>query len=209
MLTLHYVRHGETIWHAENRYAGVRDIPLTDHGREQATGLARWAAEAGVERVLSSSLRRAVDTALPSAEALGVELETDPRFREVAFGEAEGLTQEETARLMPEARAAYEQTPATSPFPGAEVGTAAAARALEGVWELVRSSPDGRVLVVAHSAVGRLLLSALLGIPLNDYRRVFPWLASAAVTTLHLPVRADSAADLVGTGRLLELNRPT
>jgi broad specificity phosphatase PhoE len=127
----------------------------------------------------------------------------------VAFGEAEGLTQEETASRMPEARAAYERTPATSPFPGGEVGTAAAARALDAVWDLTKASPDGTVLVVGHSAVGRLLFTSLLGIPLNEYRRVFPWLAGAAITTLRVPSGVASAPDLVGTAQLLELNRPT
>jgi probable phosphoglycerate mutase len=209
MLTLHYARHGETIWYAENRYAGISDIPLTDAGRRQSTMLADWAAGARIDRVIASDLQRAIDTARPSAHALGVPLETDFRFREVAFGAAEGLTQEETALQMPQARAAYERTPATSPFPGGEVGTAAAARALDAVWDLTVASPDGTVLVVGHSAVGRLLFTSLLGIPLNEYRRVFPWLAGAAITTLRVPGGVASASDLVGTAQLLELNRPT
>lgn len=209
MLTLHYARHGETIWYAENRYAGVSDIPLTDAGRAHANSLAKWATRSHIDRVLSSDLQRAADTARPSAAALGLDLRTDARFREVAFGEAEGLTQEETAIRMPEARAAYEQTPATSPFPGGEVGTAAASRALDAVWDLTRSFPDGTVLVVGHSAVGRLLFTALIGIPLNEYRRVFPWLAGTAITTLKVPSDAASPEELVGTAQLIELNRPT
>jgi broad specificity phosphatase PhoE len=208
MLTLHYARHGETIWHAGNRYAGHTDIPLTERGLDQAKALAGWAAAAGLDRVVASDLRRAADTARPSAEALGLEVQPDARFREIAYGQAEGLTQEETERRFPEARAAYERAPATSPFPGAELGTAAAARALEAVWDLTRTSGDRRVLVVAHSGVGRLLFSALLGIPLNDYRRVFPWLENSAVSTLRLPVSAGTPDELIGTGQLLELNRP-
>jgi broad specificity phosphatase PhoE len=208
MLTLHYARHGETIWHAGNRYAGHTDIPLTERGREQAKGLAAWAADAALDRVVASDLQRAAETARPSAAALGLEVALDPRFREIAYGQAEGLTQEETAERFPEARAAYDRAPATSPLPGAEVGTAAAARALEAVWDLTRTTADGRVLVVAHSGVGRLLFSALLGIPLNDYRRVFPWLENSAVTTLRLPVQGTTPDELIGTAQLLELNRP-
>jgi probable phosphoglycerate mutase len=208
MLTLHYARHGETIWHAGNRYAGHTDIPLTDRGVDQATALAAWVMGTGTDRVVASDLRRAADTARPSAAALGVKLELDPRFREIAYGQAEGLTQEETEQRFPEARAAYDRTPATSPLPGAEVGTAAAERAMTAVWDLTRTTPDGRVLVVAHSGVGRLLFSGLLGIPLNHYRRVFPWLENSAITTLRLPAAAATPAELVGTGQLLEFNRP-
>jgi probable phosphoglycerate mutase len=208
MLTLSYARHGETIWYAENRYAGTSDIPLTERGRQQANRLAAWAAEAGFDRVVASNLSRAVDTAQPAEAALGLRLEVDARFREVAFGVAEGMTQEETERAMPEARAAYVRTPATSPFPGGEVGSAAATRATEAVWELAQAFPEGRVLIVAHSAVGRLLFSALLGIPLNEYRRVFPWLAGTAITTLRVPSATATPADLSGTAQLLEFNRP-
>ena len=208
MLTLHYARHGETIWHAGNRYAGHTDIALTERGVEQAKALAAWATDAGLARVVASDLQRASETARPSAAARGLELELDPRFREIAFGQAEGMTQEETAQRFPEARAAYERAPATSPLPGGEVGTAAATRAMEAVWDLTRTTADGRVLVVAHSGVGRLLFTALLGIPLNEYRRVFPWLENSAVTTLHLPKQAASPDGLTGTGQLLELNRP-
>jgi broad specificity phosphatase PhoE len=208
MLTLSYARHGETIWYAENRYAGTSDIPLTDRGRQQSDQLAAWAAGTGFDRVVASDLSRAVDTARPAATALGVRLETDPRLREVGFGVAEGRTQEETERELPEARAAYVRTPATSPFPGGEAGTVAAARALEAVWELARTSPVGRVLIVAHSAVGRLLFTSLLGLPLNEYRRVFPWLAGTAITSLRVPSDATTPAELTGTGQLLEFNRP-
>jgi broad specificity phosphatase PhoE len=207
-LTLHYARPGETIWAAENRYAGASDIPLTAAGVEQATALASWARQSDVQRVVSSDLQRAMDSARPSADALGVPLETEARLREVRFGKAEGLTQEETERLLPEARAAYVRAPATSPFPDAEPGTEAAARALEAVWDITRQSPAGRVLVVAHSALGRLLFTSLLGLPLNEYRRVFPWLASAALTTLRLPADTAAPAELVGRGQLMEFNRP-
>jgi broad specificity phosphatase PhoE len=208
MLTLSYARHGETIWYSENRYAGISDIPLTERGTQQADELAAWAARTGFDRVVSSNLSRAIDTARPSAAALRRELETDARFREVGFGMAEGLTQEETELKFPEARAAYVRTPATAPFPGGEMGTTVAARALEAVWDLARSTPDARVLVVAHSAVGRLLFSSLLGLPLNEYRRAFPWLEGTAITTFRVPADTGSPAELTGTGALLEFNRP-
>ena len=208
MLTLSYARHGETIWYAENRYAGTSDIPLTERGTQQAAKLAAWAAIAGFDRVVSSDLSRAIDTAKPSAAALGLQLETDARFREVGFGMAEGLTQEETELTFPEERAAYVRTPATAPFPGGEMGTTVAARALDAVWDLTSSSTESRVLVVAHSAVGRLLFGSLLGLPLNEYRRAFPWLEGTAITTFRVPTDTASPAELTGTGQLLEFNRP-
>lgn len=48
------VRHGETEWHAENRYAGVTDVALTPKGVAQGAGLGSWAARSGVDAVACS-----------------------------------------------------------------------------------------------------------------------------------------------------------
>ena len=66
MTRLVLVRHGETIWHAENRYAGSSDIPLSPRGLEQAEQLAKWASRADLAAIWISPLRRARETAGPS-----------------------------------------------------------------------------------------------------------------------------------------------
>ncbi len=206
MTVVHFVRHGETVWHAENRYAGVSDIPLTDRGRGQADALARWAASAELTRVLSSDLSRAVETARLSANAVGVPLEVDPRLREVDFGSAEGLTSSDMERDFPAERAAFERAPASAPLPGGEAGRAAVDRAGAVLVELAASGSTA--LVVAHTTLGRLLLCHLLGLPLDSYRRVFPRVGNGTVTTFELPADAASVADLRGAAALLRFNAP-
>ena len=49
MTELLLVRHAETIWHRENRYAGRTDVALTNFGHEQADRLGRWAATAAID----------------------------------------------------------------------------------------------------------------------------------------------------------------
>ncbi|MGH3434223.1 MAG: histidine phosphatase family protein [Thermocrispum sp.] len=78
------VRHGETVWHADNRYAGASDVPLTDQGHAQARLLTEWAKTAGLSACYSSTLSRAKDTARPVAEALGLPVRDDARLREPA-----------------------------------------------------------------------------------------------------------------------------
>lgn len=206
MTVVHFVRHGETVWHAENRYAGVSDIPLTDRGRAQAETLAVWAGGAGVDRVLASDASRAIDTARVSADAVGVPLEIDPRLREVDFGRGEGLTASDMEREFPSARAAFLSRPASSPLPGGEAGSAAVERAGSVLVELTAS--DATALVVAHTTLGRLLLCHLLGLPLDAYRRVFPSVGNGTVTTFELPADAASVADLAGRAALLRFNAP-
>ena len=74
MTTLYLARHGETEWHAEHRYAGVSDVPLTARGLEQAAALAEWASTAGLAAIVASPLSRARRSAEPAAQAAGLQL---------------------------------------------------------------------------------------------------------------------------------------
>jgi len=180
------VRHGETVWHAENRYAGRTDVPLTDRGREQAAALAAWAATAGLTAVRSSPLSRARLTAAPAAAACGLAAGTDERLSELDFGQGEGLTREEMRRRFPERLAAFLTDPVEHHLPDGEDPRLAAERAADCLAELAREQPRGRILVVAHSTLLRVLLCRLLGIPLADYRRVFPLLHNGALTEIRI-----------------------
>ncbi|KZE93473.1 Phosphoserine phosphatase 1 [Agromyces sp. NDB4Y10] len=184
MSTLLLVRHGETVWHAEHRYAGSSDVELTDHGRAQADELAEWAARARLSAVVASPLQRARLTAAPSAAATGLDVRIDPRLVEIDFGAGEGLTPGELDERMPAEWAAFERHPARQPMPAGESGVEGVARALPALLELVDEFPHGRVLVVTHATLMRLVLCELLGIDPDRYRELFPVVGNCAPTIL-------------------------
>ncbi|MFJ9146670.1 histidine phosphatase family protein [Streptomyces sp. NPDC102270] len=198
--TLLLARHGQTIWHAENRYAGVSDIGLTDKGRAQSEALGRWAAVHRPDAIWTSPLSRAIATADPACRALGVTPHREPGLRECDFGVLEGRTLAEFAAEVPDAAEAYRADPVAYPFPGAEDPTAAAARGTQALRRIAAAHPGERVLVVAHNTLLRLVLCTLLSIPLGQYRRVFPRLRNAAITELRLGEDGSAA--------LLSLNVP-
>lgn len=204
MTRIHFVRHGETVWHHDNRYAGSSDIALTDLGISQAELLARWVATQRIHRVVSSDLVRAHQTASFAAAALGVSVDIDPRLREVHFGEGEGLTSSEMLAKFPDERARFVASPASNPLPGGESGQHAVDRAGQVLIELASSSET--TLVVAHTTLGRLLLCHILGLPLDSYRRVFPAVSNGTVTTFDVPQGAASVADLAGSAALIRFN---
>jgi broad specificity phosphatase PhoE len=203
--TIHIVRHGETIWHKDNRYAGRTDVALTETGATQGVELVPWATTAGVDRVISSDLLRAIATAQPIADALTLPLVVDPRLREVDFGEGEGLTVAEMVRRFPAERAAFDIAPASNPLPGGESGVSAVERALPAVAEAMAPDNVNTVLLVIHSTLGRLLLCEFLGIDKDNYRRIFPTFINGAVTTVRFP-SFTTAEELRGRGALLQLN---
>lgn len=197
------VRHAQTIWHAENRYAGVSDVPLDDTGRAQAAALARWVRTHPHDVVVCSPVSRARETAAPLAAELGVEVEVAPALRELDFGKAEGRTLAEMRADDPAAADAFVADPVRHPFPGAESPAAATERVLGGLRAVAERHRGRSVLVVAHSTALRLALCAWLGIPISRYRDVLPRLDNAAATRLRVP------ADPSRPPALLALNVPT
>ncbi|GAA4991986.1 putative phosphoglycerate mutase [Nonomuraea thailandensis] len=186
MTDLVLVRHGETVWHAENRYAGITDVELTPRGLDQAARLAGWAAGAGLDAVWASPLSRARITAETAAAKAGATVQLDERLRELDFGQGDGLTSAEMQARFPEARAAFEADPAAHPLPGGEDPHRAADRFVAALRDIAAAHPGGRVLVVAHTTAIRLALCRLIGVPLGEYRRLFPRLDNCALTELRL-----------------------
>jgi broad specificity phosphatase PhoE len=174
-------RHGQTEWHRDNRYVSRTDIGLTDTGREQARYLARRVEQEGVELVLCSPLTRALETAKPAAAALGLELETDERLRELDFGKWEGKTLPELREEDPDAVHLFLEN-AEYGFPGGEPLSEGAERVLAVFADLGRSHAGRTVLVVAHNTLLRLALCRILGVPLGRYRRVMPRVVNGAVS---------------------------
>ena len=180
-------RHGETVWHAENRYAGgSSDIDLTERGLAQAGALATWAASRSFDALVVSPVRRAQETAAPVGLALGLEPEVVEDLREVDFGVAEGRTMDEMLALDADMVHSFRRDPVAHPFPESESPEQAALRAGGCLREIARRHPGGRVLVVAHNTLLRLALCQLLDLPVARYRQVFPRLETGAVTEVAL-----------------------
>ncbi len=192
MSRLVLVRHGESAWHAENRYAGRSDIGLTANGLAQAEQLARWAATAELTAIWSSPLGRAQGTADAVARRIGLPVRIDPRLVELDFGEGEGLTTAEMRSAFPEERAAFERDPVAHPLPRGESPQAAVERGVAALRDIAAANPQRRSLVVAHSTLLRLVLCDLLGIALSNYRSTFPEFPNGTLTELDLTPRRAS-----------------
>jgi len=208
MTDLVLVRHGETIWHAENRYCGASDVALTPRGHQQAELIANWAATAGLAAVWTSPLSRTRETAAPAARVAGLTPHIDARLREIDFGQGEGRTAAEMERLFPAAWAAFRADPVANYLPDGEDPRAAAQRAIACFVDIAHTYPDGRVLVVAHSTLIRLAICQLIGVPLTRYRRLFPFISNGALTEIRLDGGPLATEDGELTASLMRFNAP-
>jgi broad specificity phosphatase PhoE len=197
VLTVLLTRHGHTDRSEPEQYLGQRlPATLTVRGRRDARALARRLATVPIERIVTSPLGRAVETAKILSTGRDVRVEADERLTELDYGAWEGHTLDEIERLFPGEYEQYERDPATYHVGGGESGYEVVARLAPLFDELVgwagqaKAGGERTALVVGHSSVNRIALAMLLGVELNDYRRRFDqdW---ANLTVLRWPDRAS------------------
>ena len=99
---VYLLRHGRTASNASGTWQGQADVPLDDVGRHEATLAGQALRDLAPARVVSSDLVRAAETARALGAVVGLEPELDPRLREVAAGQWEGLTRTEIEERWPE-----------------------------------------------------------------------------------------------------------
>ncbi len=147
---LYLVRHGETDWNAERRIQGSTDIPLNDTGRAQARAAAELLARRSFDAVVASPLSRAFETGSLIAERLGLPTPTaHPGLAERAYGDAEGLTDDEVLAQYPH-----------DAIPGRESRSALLARVTETLGEIAVRFDGGVIVVATHGAVIRSVVNA-------------------------------------------------
>lgn len=167
---VYLIRHAETEVTEEDRFAGVRDLPLSARGREHASGLATRLRGFQVDAVYSSPLQRAMETARIVAEPHSVPVTAVGDLRELDHGHWEGLTRAEVEKQFPQEYAAYERDPLDFKPEGGEPARAVVGRAVPALSELVLAHPNQTIGVVSHKTTNRLLIAYFIGIDLRRYR---------------------------------------
>ena len=152
---LYLARHGKC--QLAGVLLGQYDASLSAEGRGQAQALADRLVHSRIERVVSSGLQRAVQTAEAIAERLGIELEQDARLNEISYGSWDGLSWEEINRGDPlTARRKLDDWWSVTPA-GGEAQADFYERVLRA-WEAIRDHPARATVVVAHCAVNAVLI---------------------------------------------------
>ena len=141
------VRHGETEWSVSGQHTGSTDIPLTERGRDDARRLGERLAPYEFERVLSSPMSRALETARLAGMPEPIELRDE--LREWEYGEYEGRTTKEIRAQRPDWLLWRDGAP------GGEQAAEVGRRVDRVIAELRRAEAD--VAVFAHGHVLRVL----------------------------------------------------
>ncbi len=162
------LRHGESEGNRDGILQGQSDMALTQLGLEQANLLAaRWQATGrSFDLIISSPLRRALQTAGCIGAALGIPIEIDPLWKERGFGQIEGKTLAEIEMIQPPVNFYQVYTPVGG---DGESQMDVYLRACQGLQNVLRR-PDGHYLIVSHGAILNMALYAILGLsPQTNY----------------------------------------
>lgn len=170
---LYFVRHGETDWNCEPaRCQGWADVPLNEAGRRQAHEQGSRLRGAGIQTIVSSHLRRAVETAELIRSELGGELplRLDERLAETRRGRWEDRAFADIMAEEPEEWRYYREQPQEFCFPAGESLVEQQRRVLEAVRDV---AAHGRTaLVVTHGGSIRLLHAFLDGAGVEGFHEM-------------------------------------
>ncbi|HKS43773.1 MAG TPA: bifunctional RNase H/acid phosphatase [Amycolatopsis sp.] len=185
------LRHGQTEMSVDGRYSGRGDVPLTEHGRQQAAAVAkRLAGLAGVvldgvaAPIISSPLTRTRQTAQAVADAIGGRVETHQGLLETNFGEWEGLTFAEAARRDPGPHAEWLRDTSVPP-PGGESFDSVYRRLGKVRDELVEGHGGRTIVVVSHVTPIKSLLRMGLDAGASLFFRLHLDLASLSIVEFY------------------------
>lgn len=161
-MELYIVRHGKTEWNKEKRLQGSADVKLNEDGRE----LARLSGEAlkdiHFDRIYSSPLSRAYETACLFRGEHQIEIIKDDRLRELCFGDYEGKS---TSELLEDEscsfRYFFSEPQLYKPTANGETLEHLCERAADFMEHeiLPLQNTCERVMIVAHGAINKALMT--------------------------------------------------
>ena len=187
MTELILVRHGETEWNAERRIQGHLDIPLNSTGLVQAEAVGNRIGDVDIDVLVSSDLRRAMQTVAPISARRELPVVSEARLRERNLGVLQGKTVEEAQQLVPEAFKVFRSRAEDTALAEGESLSAFAGRAIEALTALTQQHRGKRIVAVTHGGVLDIAYRHATGMPLAA-PRTFP-IHNASVNTF----RADGA----------------
>jgi probable phosphoglycerate mutase len=157
-LHLYLIRHGETGWSLSHQHTGRSDIPLTNHGEEEARQLGKHLASTTFARVFSSPSRRARRTC--DLVGLGQAAEIEPALMEWDYGDYEGKSTVDIRKGNPTWRIFRDGCP-DGESPGHISDRADAL--ITSLRKL-----DGKIALFSHGQFGCVLATRWIGLPVSD-----------------------------------------
>jgi alpha-ribazole phosphatase len=149
MKTILLMRHGKTVA-KPGAFCGSTDVELSDVGRQQSITCMELILENKAELVITTGMKR-TDYVGILARSKHVKHIVNRDFREINFGEWEGLAWPEIEQRYTELAERWIRRPGAMTFPGGESIQEFDER-IERAWQRTLKRPEGVIAIVGHSA---------------------------------------------------------
>lgn len=204
---LFFIRHGQSDGNAEGRFGGHSPTPLSGLGRKQAEHTARALEKERIDFIYSSDLLRAVQTASPLAERLGVEVNKTSAFRERNVGVLEGLTFEESKQRYPKDYYALVNRDINHVITGGESYRQLLRRGTRAIREILSAHRGRNVAIFSHTGAICYLTLHMIGAITRQTVQT-PWLVTSNCGINRFEIRGRRNTRLVtlnDTRHLIEM----
>ena len=172
MKKIYLVRHGESKWNKLKKIQGQQNIPLTEKGIEQAKLVGKRLVDEGIEKIYSSDLKRAYDTAKIVGDMLKIDVIPTKGLREINFGIWEGLTADILKSKFNKEQELWLKEPEKLKIEGAESISELQARAMQEINTIISDNNVNNILIVSHSATLKTIILGLLGINICHFKNL-------------------------------------
>ena len=170
-MDVYLVRHGTNDYLAKDLLAGrLPNVHLNDEGRAEAERLSTTLASAGIQRMFSSPLERAVQTAEPTAKRLNLQIEIAPEILEINFGDWTGKAIRDLDRDP--AWKNFNLYRSGTRIPNGETMLEAQTRMIAFLDKLHRENANQTVALFTHGDPIKAVFAYYLGIPLDLFTRI-------------------------------------
>lgn len=184
-MKLYITRHGETEWNKAGKMQGWMNSNLTGKGVENAKRLGESLKDIEFDRIYSSPLGRALDTAKYIRGSKNTEIIIKDSLKEMGFGCWEGVEQKEVERLYPVQRHNFWSKPHLYEPVDGESYQELIIRVDAVLEEIMKDMSAENILIVTHAAVKKAIYSVLKDIPLADFWGP-PYLYDTCLTVLEI-----------------------
>jgi broad specificity phosphatase PhoE len=168
MNALLFIRHAET--DMAGTFCGHSNPPVNARGQRQIQALLKTMEGRPFNAIYSSDLERARTTADALAQASRCPCVIASELREINFGQWEGLTWREIEERDPAYAREWSEAYPNLPAPGGESIAVFQSRVIAEVEHLLDIPSRGRVAVVAHAGVMRVVMRTLCGVEEQESR---------------------------------------
>ncbi len=181
MTQLIMIRHGQSVANEQKRFAGHSDFDLTELGRRQAELAGGYIYKNfKVDAIYASDLKRAYNTAVPTAKLFGLPIIKDTDLREIFAGEWETLEFNEIAERYPDDMSVWRNSFAYARCTGGESISELYDRCCRKILSIAAEN-DGKSVVIATHATPIRVFEAMARGYGYEYTTNIPFVANASI----------------------------